>query len=73
MIREEFISESRVRHYSDSGMMILQTETGRLYEDAVDIVPCPYTYAETDEPIPYDEGSIEDKAEAYDILMGEAD
>lgn len=52
MIIEEIISPTRVHHYSDAGMMIRQIETGRLYEDAVDRIPCRYTYEETDEPIP---------------------
>lgn len=52
MIIEEIISPTRVHHYSDAGMMMRQIETGRLYEDAVDRIPCRYTYEETDEPIP---------------------
>ena len=39
------------RTYSDTGMMILQNETGVLYSDAVDIEGAPYTYTETDKPI----------------------
>lgn len=52
MLIEEMISPKRVHHYSDAGMMIRQIETGHLYEDAVDRVPCKYTYEETDTPIP---------------------
>lgn len=52
MIVEEQISPKRVRHYSDIGMMIRQVETGVIYQDAVDKIPCRYTYEETDEPIP---------------------
>lgn len=52
MIVEEQISPKRVRHYSDTGMMIRQVETGIIYQDAVDKIPCRYTYEETDEPIP---------------------
>jgi len=52
MIIEKYLSETRVRHYSDSGFMIRQVETGIVYEDAVDLVPCRYTYEETDIPIP---------------------
>lgn len=37
-----------VRHYSDTGMRIRQIETGVEYEEAVDTVPCRYTYEETD-------------------------
>jgi len=69
MIVEEYLSEKRVRHYSDSGFMIQQNETGNMYEDAVDAVPCRYTYSETNVPVPSEE-TIEDKAEAYDILTG---
>jgi hypothetical protein len=31
--------------------MIRQIETGILYEDAVDVIPCRYTYEESDVPI----------------------
>lgn len=43
--------ENRVRHYSDKDLKILQVETGIVYDDAVDEVPCPYHYEETDMPI----------------------
>ena len=52
MIIEELLENDRVRHYSDRDMMIKQVETGNLYEDAVDIIPCRFTYEETDIPIP---------------------
>lgn len=66
MILPEMI-DGRIRHYSDQGLKILQVETGNIYEDAVDIVPCPYTYEETDEPV--DDYEIEPQ-EALEILMG---
>ena len=44
--------ETRERRYSDQNVMIRQIETGALYEDAVDVIPCKYTYEETDVPIP---------------------
>lgn len=50
MIVTEMIGD-HIRHYSDRGVKIRQVETGIIYEDAVDIVPCPYTYEETDDPI----------------------
>lgn len=31
--------------------MIRQIETGAIYEDAVDVLPCRYTYEETNEGI----------------------
>ena len=52
MIIEELLEDGRVRQYSDQNKYILQIETGIKYEDAVDIVPCIYTYEETDEDIP---------------------
>lgn len=39
------------RTYSDCKCLILQIETGILYEEAVDIETAPYTYEETDQPI----------------------
>ena len=39
------------RTYSDTGMMLLQNETGIEYSDAVDIESAPYTYSETENPI----------------------
>lgn len=60
MIIEEQITPKRVRHYSDKGFMIRQVETGIIYQDAVDKVPYRYTYEETDEPIPEQEGEYED-------------
>ena len=41
------------RTYSDTGMMILQNETGIEYSEAVDIENAPYTYSES-------ENSVED-------------
>lgn len=46
------------RTYSDEGFKIRQNETGIIYDEAVDIVPNPYTYTETDIPI---EEEIEDE------------
>lgn len=59
MLHYEYIENgARIRHWSDIGMMIRQIETGILYEDAVDVVPCSYTYEETDEPIPVTEPDL---------------
>ena len=50
MIKFEYLNDGAlIRHYSDSGYMLLQVETGLKYSDPVDLVPCRYTYAETDE------------------------
>ena len=69
MICSEIIDNMVVRHYSDKDKMLRQIETDTLWVDAVDVLPCRFTYEETNIPIE-EEASIEDKAEAYDILMG---
>lgn len=52
MIREDLVENGdRIRHWSDLNLKIRQIETGVVYDDAVDVVPCRYTYEETDEPI----------------------
>lgn len=56
-----------VRHYSDAGMKIHQLETGINYDDAIDVVPCRYTYEETD--ILVESEPIED-SEALAIITG---
>ena len=43
--------EDRIKHYSDAGMYIEQTDTGRLYAEAVDKYPTPHEYEESDIPI----------------------
>lgn len=60
------------RTYSDSGLKIVQNETGATYDEAIDVEDAPYTYSESDEPIEV-EGEDEQKAKAYDILMGVAE
>lgn len=50
MLKEEIISETLIKHYSDEGFLIRQIETGALYGEAVDLRPCRYTYEETDIP-----------------------
>lgn len=51
MVIEEILSETLVTHYSDKGMKLKQVETGIVYDEAIDIIPCKYTYEETDERI----------------------
>ena len=41
----------RIRHYSDAGMKLLQTDTGELFDDAVDVYPTNHIYEETNIPI----------------------
>ena len=52
MIIVELVDEgTRERRYSDKNVKLRQIETGNVYEDAVDVIPCRYTYEETDIPI----------------------
>ncbi len=56
MIQTELLKDGTlIRHYSDIGMKLLQVETGTMYDEAIDVVPCRYTYAETDKPIEKEE------------------
>ena len=60
MIVEKMWDEDHIYHYSDAEMMMRQVETGELYENVIDIVPCPYTYEETDIP-------VDGREEPYDV------
>lgn len=74
MIKTEYLNDGTlIKHYSDAGFMLLQVETGMKYSDPVDVIPCRYIYEETDELIEVEDpdmSEIEEKAAAYDILMG---
>ena len=54
MIIEEILTNNLVKHYSDNGKYILQNETGIEYAEAVDVLPCRYTYSETQKNIEID-------------------
>jgi hypothetical protein len=67
MIRTELLKDGTlIRHYSDSGMKLLQVETGMVYDEAIDVVPCQYTYEETENPVEQDE--LADAINALHIL-----
>ena len=56
MILTEYLNDDTlIKHYSDKGFLLLQVETGLKYSDPVDIIPCPYTYEETNELIDSEE------------------
>ena len=60
MILTEFLHDGTlIKHYSDAGVLMLQVETGIKYAEAVDVVPCRYTYVETDEKIEIDDEDVE--------------
>ena len=66
MIVEEKLNERLVKHYSNDGMKIKQVETGLVYDEAVDLIPCQYTYEETNESAEQDE--LADAINALHIL-----
>lgn len=50
MISIDFLNDcTLVKHTSDQGFLLLQVETGLKYAEPIDIMPCPYTYIETNE------------------------
>lgn len=65
IITEQF--GDRERRYSNLYVKIRQVETGVIYDDAADVIPCPYTYEETD--IPIDNEPLEAQ-EALDAIFG---
>lgn len=67
------INNKKFQHtYSDEGYMI--ERDGVIYSDAIDPIDSGRTYIETTEKINPDELSeIEQKAKAYDILVGEVE
>ena len=66
MIVTEYLNDGTlIKHYSDANMLMLQVETEIKYAEAIDIVPCRYTYIETDEPI---EDTKEEEKEENTVL-----
>lgn len=55
--------------YSDAGMKIEQSQTGILYDSAVDVENAPYTYTETNEPV---ENSVDPEYSEPDIPAQDA-
>ena len=51
MILQETIKIGKrdfIRSYSDSGKMIRKIGTESIYAEAIDVIPCAYTYEETE-------------------------
>ena len=62
------------RTYSNEDYKIHKLNTDEIYDEAIDVENAPYEYEETTEKIETEELSeIEQKAMAYDILIGEAE
>lgn len=41
--------ENLIKTFSDDGHQLLQVETGIVYDEAIDIYPCAFTYEEVEE------------------------
>lgn len=60
MIEYEYLNNGTlVRHFSTLGVKLLQVETGEMYDDPIDTVPCLYTYKETDILAEFDENNYD--------------
>ena len=60
--------------YSNEGYKIHKLNTNEIYDEAIDVENAPYEYEETTEKIETEEISeVEQKAQAYDILVGEVE
>jgi hypothetical protein len=68
---------SLYRTYSDEQFMIHKIGTEEYYAEAIDVENAPFEYEETSEKIDVPENEklteIEEKAKAYDILVGEVE
>lgn len=54
MIKQEEVilgGNTFLHTYSDSNFYIEQIETGSIYDEAYDVIPCRFTYRETDKLI----------------------
>ena len=64
MILIEYLNDGTlIKHYSDKEVLLRQIETGAKYAEPIDVVPCRYTYEETDEPIYPEEPEHEEEDE----------
>lgn len=70
MIVQQQISDTLVRTYSDKGVKIHGGFPEADYDDAIDPISAHREYTETDIPVDEEESTVEEKAEAYDILVG---
>ena len=59
------VHNNLIKHWTDDETKtLLQVETGAMYDEAIDIYPCPYTYQEIDKPVePEPEEETEEETE----------
>lgn len=54
IIEEKATTESGrvlIKRYSDAGLKLIQTPTGILYDDVIDVESAPYVYIESNTPV----------------------
>ena len=79
MIKREFYKERNdgvklYKTYSDENYRIQKVGTDEIYDEAIDIENTSFEYEETTEKIETEEISeVEQKAQAYNILVGEVE
>ena len=69
MLKKEVITVEGIeftRHYSDSGVLIRKVGTEEVYEEALDDIPCPYTYEETVTEIPSEKQEMFEEAQWHE-------
>lgn len=64
IIQEQLEGRNLIKTYSNVGLPILQVETGAIYEEAIDVMPCAFTYVEAE-----GDGSTIEAEDALDILL----
>lgn len=79
MIKREFYKERNdgvklYKTYSDENYRIQKVGTNEIYDEAIDVENTSFEYEETTEKIETEEISeVEQKAQAYNILVGEVE
>lgn len=71
MVKYEEYGDGLVKAYSDEGFYIFGGNPEEEYQEAIDPANQGRTYTETDKKIPTEIPTLEEKAEAYDALMGD--
>lgn len=64
------VHNDKIKYYSDINHQVLQKETNRIFDYVIDDYPSKYTYDEAETFIEYSIIELEEKARAYDIIMG---
>lgn len=71
IVQEQIDGRNLIKTYSNIGKWVQQVETGAVYGEAIDIIPCPYTYIEVEAPLD-DEDDPTESERILDILLGDA-